>query len=80
MLKGLNKKKKALRKKVGDDKLVISLVLIAVGVVLCYVYRGEITSVVKSAATTLSSKITEMFNSNSVLMVVPKGFSNLFKF
>lgn len=65
MLKGLNNKKKVLRKKVGDDKLVISLVLIAVGVVLCFVYRTEITTVVKNAASTLATKINDMFNSSS---------------
>ncbi|QLY81492.1 hypothetical protein [Clostridium intestinale] len=49
-------------KKAGDDKLVISLVLIAVGVVLCFLYRNQIISVLTNALTALNSKIDNMFD------------------
>lgn len=51
-------------KKAGDDKLVISLVLIAVGVVLCFFYRGEIVDVVKKAMESLNTKIDDMFKAS----------------
>lgn len=57
----INKEKIGLRKKSGDDKLVISLVLIAVGVALCFVYREQIVEVVKSAMLSLETKIDELF-------------------
>lgn len=48
-------------KKAGDDKLVISLVLIAVGVVLCFLYREQIVSVLTNALGELNTKIKGMF-------------------
>ena len=51
-----------LKKKKGDDKLVISLVLIAVGVVLCFFYRTQIQEVVENAATKMTESIDAMFD------------------
>ncbi len=48
-------------KKAGDDKLVISLVLIAVGVVFCFIYKNTITKTLNDALDTLTTKITEIF-------------------
>jgi len=50
-------------KKAGDDKLVISLILIAVGVVFCFLYRNQIVAIIGDAMTSLSGKIEEMFKS-----------------
>jgi hypothetical protein len=52
-----------LNKKMGDDKLVVSLVLIAVGVVLCFMFRNQITYVINYALNSLDTKISDMFNS-----------------
>ncbi|WP_143315246.1 hypothetical protein [Clostridium sp. HBUAS56017] len=58
--KGKNKVT-TLRKKIGDDKLVISLVLIAVGVVLCFVYRDKISAAIGSAVDSLTTKVNQVF-------------------
>jgi hypothetical protein len=54
-------------KKAGDDKLVISLILIAVGVVLCFLYRNQIMSVLSKALVTLDDKVKAMFDSTAPL-------------
>lgn len=51
-------------KKAGDDKLVISLVLIAVGVVLCFFYRNQIMTVITNALSELTSRIDSMFGTS----------------
>lgn len=53
-------------KKMGDDKLVVSLVLIAVGVVLCYIYRTSISASITTAISSLDTKIKDMFDSATV--------------
>ncbi|MBE6049526.1 MAG: hypothetical protein E7214_02410 [Clostridium sp.] len=57
-----NMNSKGLKKRRGDDKLVISLVLIAVGVLLCFVYKDKISESIGTAVTTLNEKINELFN------------------
>lgn len=58
-----------LKKKAGDDKLVISLVLIAVGVVLCFLYRTQITAVVTNAIDSLGDKIEAMFGGATAISI-----------
>jgi predicted transcriptional regulator len=79
MLKKLFKKeKKSLRKKAGDDKLVISLVLIAIGVALCFVYKNEISTALDNALKALSDYVDSLLKDvNSGALVLPMG--NLFK-
>lgn len=48
-------------KKHGDDKLVVALVLIAIGVVLCIVYKNSVTTVITTALSDLQSKINSIF-------------------
>jgi hypothetical protein len=50
-----------LTKKLGDDKLVVSLVLIAVGVVLCFIYRNAISTSISNAVNSLDDKINNLF-------------------
>lgn len=52
-------------KKSGDDKLVVSLVLIAVGVVLCFLYRDKVKDVLTTALSTLTDKLKDMFDTSS---------------
>lgn len=83
MLKQLDKKKRLLRKKAGDDKLVISLVLIAIGVALCFIFRNEIETILKDAMTSLSTYIEGLFDSDTrgSGLIMPMGkFLNLLKF
>ena len=49
-------------KKAGDDKLVISLVLIAIGVVFCFIYRNSIVDTLKMAMDKVSDQISDMFS------------------
>lgn len=56
-----------LKKKKGDDKLVISLVLIAVGVVLCFFYRTQIQNVVTNAAEKMTDSIDTMFDQTNLI-------------
>ncbi|MDI9215849.1 MULTISPECIES: hypothetical protein [Clostridium] len=62
MLKQLNKEKKLLRKKAGDDKLVISLVLIAIGVALCFIFRDKIQDILESAMSSLQTYVDGLFD------------------
>lgn len=55
-----NTKKGTLKKKPGLDKLIITLVLMAVGVGLCVIYRNSIYSTMTTAFNTLSSKINDL--------------------
>lgn len=55
-----NIKKGTLKKKPGLDKLIITLVLMAVGVGLCVIYRNSIYSTMTTALNTLSSKINDL--------------------
>ena len=57
-----NMNSKGLKKRRGDDKLVISLVLIAVGVLLCFVYKENIKKSIGDAVTILNEKIDNLFN------------------
>lgn len=50
------------RKKAGDDKLIITLVLCALGVGLCIVYRNSIYTTMTSALSTLSTDITSLLS------------------
>jgi len=50
-----------LAKKVGDDKLVITLVLVALGVGLCIVYRNALSAIMTTALASLSSQINNLF-------------------
>ncbi|SMC29005.1 hypothetical protein SAMN02745134_03752 [Clostridium acidisoli DSM 12555] len=54
-----------LTKKLGDDKLVVSLVLIAVGVVLCFIYRSAISTSIGDAVNSLDDKISNLFQSTT---------------
>ncbi|WP_291647958.1 hypothetical protein [Clostridium sp.] len=83
MLKQLKKEKKSLRKKAGDDKLVISLVLIAIGVALCFIFRNEIETMLKAAMESLSTYVDGLFDSDTrgSGLIMPMGrFLNLLKF
>ncbi|MBB6716647.1 hypothetical protein [Clostridium gasigenes] len=90
ILFGKEKRKNGLRKRIGDDKLVVSLVLIAVGVVLCFIYRTEISKQLTKAVGTLGTKINDMFNETGTTPVVPEdagiilphiiNFVNMIKF
>lgn len=51
-------------KKAGDDKLVISLILIAIGVVFCFIYRNSIVAALNDAMTELQKQIKAMFGSS----------------
>lgn len=53
---------KNLSKKNGDDKLVVSLVLIVIGCVLCFFYRDKVLVLLTSALTTLGDKLQALFN------------------
>ena len=50
-----------LTKKIGDDKLVVSLILVAVGVLLCIFYKTEIIAGVKKGIEGISSQLDELF-------------------
>lgn len=54
-----------LNKKLGDDKLVVTLVLIAVGVALCFIYRTAISASIDAAIKTLDSQIQTLFTSTT---------------
>jgi hypothetical protein len=51
-----------LAKKVGDDKLIITLVLVALGVGLCIVYRNTLYNILTSALSTLSTQINNLLS------------------
>lgn len=55
-----------LSKKLGDDKLVVSLVLIAVGVILCFFYRNAITASITTAISQLNDKIKDLFDGSTL--------------
>lgn len=57
-----NKLKSSIKKKAGDDKLIITLVLCALGVGLCIVYRNNIYSTMTSALSTLNTDITNLLS------------------
>ncbi|MBS5886736.1 hypothetical protein [Clostridium sp.] len=80
MLKQLKKEKKSLRKKAGDDKLVISLVLIAIGVALCFIFRNEIQEILEAAMTSLSGYVNGLFGETSGLVLPMGNLFNLLKF
>lgn len=46
-----------LAKKFGDDKLIVGLVLVVIGIVLCVVYKGSVVSTVTTAIQGLTTKI-----------------------
>lgn len=52
------------RKSKGDDKLIIALVLAAVGVGLCIIYRNQIFTLIGSFFTTITTKVNDLFNSS----------------
>lgn len=60
-----NMNSKGLKKRRGDDKLVISLVLIAVGVLLCFVYKDKISTSIKEAVDQLDTAIKGFFDDKS---------------
>lgn len=53
-----------IRKNKGDDKLIIALVLAAVGVGLCIIYRNQIYTLISSFFTTITTKVNDLFNSS----------------
>jgi len=46
----------------GDDKLVVALVLIAVAVGLCIIFRNSISNIMKNIFGTMENKINSLFN------------------
>ena len=50
-----------LTKKIGDDKLVVSLILVAVGVLLCIFYKEKIIEGVRGGIDDISAKISGLF-------------------
>ena len=80
ILKQLKKEKKSLRKKAGDDKLVISLVLIAIGVALCFIFRNKIQEILEAAMTSLSGYVNGLFGETSGLVLPMGNLFNLLKF
>lgn len=55
------KKQSRLGKKPGIDKLVISLVLIAIGIVACYAYKTHMLSFLDSAFDQFSNSFKSIF-------------------
>lgn len=56
-----NKVKAFLMKLKGDDKLVVSLVLIAVAVGLCILFREQINTMMKAMFTSMTATITNLY-------------------
>lgn len=46
-----------LAKKLGDDKLIVGLVLVVIGIVLCVVYKDSVVTTVTKAIQGLTTKI-----------------------
>lgn len=58
----MNKIKAFFGKMKGDDKLVVSLVLIAVAVGLCLIFRDEIFTIMGDMFSDLSSQIAALYD------------------
>lgn len=62
-LKNKNEKEKAkLKKKPGLEKLAITLILMAVGVGLCVIFRNQLSSMITTAFTTINTQMTELMS------------------
>lgn len=57
----MNKIKAFFGKMKGDDKLVVSLVLIAVAVGLCIIFRNEINTLLTSMFSDISSSVKKLY-------------------
>lgn len=57
-----NKMKSSLKKKAGDDKLIITLVLCALGVGLCIYYRNNIYTTMTSALSSINTDINNLLS------------------
>ena len=53
-------KEKVTCKSNGDSQIVVALVLIAVAVGLCFIFKDEISNIVKSLANTVSTSISQL--------------------
>lgn len=57
----MNKIKAFFGKMKGDDKLVVSLVLIAIAIGLCIIFRNEINTIMTDVFKDLGSTIKELY-------------------
>lgn len=63
---GIRRAKEAVTSKLcGDSQIVVALVLIAVAVGLCFLFKGEISNIVKSLANTVSTSIQNLAKSGA---------------
>lgn len=58
----MNKMKAFFNKVKGDDKLVVSLVLIAIAIGLCFIFRNQISELMKTLFKDMTSAIKDMYS------------------
>ena len=58
----MNKMKAFFNKVKGDDKLVVSLVLIAIAIGLCFIFRNQISALMTTLFADMTTSIKEMYS------------------
>lgn len=58
----MNTVKNFFNKVKGDDKLVVSLVLIAIAIGLCFIFRNQISELMKTLFKDMTSAIKDMYS------------------
>lgn len=55
-------KKGILRKKPGDAQIVVAMVMIVIALVLCFLFKNQITTFMTTAITTMSTKMNALLD------------------
>lgn len=58
----IKKKPTKLKKKAGVEKLVITLILVAVGVGLCIIFRNQLYTIMSDAFTTIGTQVKNLMS------------------